>query len=89
MEQKERQYSIDIIAAFAERTVKRLWVLVVLLAVLLAASWAGFLWYLNQYDFESYTTEYTQDGRGLNIIGDRNGVDYHGSTIPNDAPDAD
>lgn len=29
----------------------------------------------SQYDFESY--EYQQDGEGLNIIGDRNGVDYY------------
>lgn len=31
--------------------------------------------YISQYDFESYT--YEQDGQGLNIIGDRNGVDYY------------
>lgn len=30
-----------------------------------------------QYDFESY--EYQQDGEGVNIIGDRNGVDYYGA----------
>lgn len=30
--------------------------------------------YINQYDFESYT--YKQDGAGVNIIGDGNGVDF-------------
>lgn len=31
--------------------------------------------YLEQYDFESY--EYSQDGQGLNIIGDKNGVGFN------------
>lgn len=30
--------------------------------------------YLREYDFEGYTYEYSQDGKGLNIIGDGNGV---------------
>lgn len=42
-----------------------------------------------EYDFESYTTEYTQDGRGLNIIGDGNGVDYNGPALQNDAENAE
>ena len=35
--------------------------------------WLGFI---SQYDFESYSYDYSQDGKGLNIIGDNNGVDY-------------
>jgi len=35
----------------------------------------GFLLYLNQYDFQSYE----QDGSGVNIIGNLNGVDYNGT----------
>lgn len=36
-----------------------------------------FVWYLNQYDFTSTTTTetYTQDGQGLNVIGDSNNID--------------
>lgn len=33
------------------------------------ATIGGFLAYLNQYDFSSYSVEGTQDGNGLNIIG--------------------
>lgn len=77
-------YCLDIISATMERTIRRLWALCIILALLLAGSWAGFLWYLNQYDFAGY--EYTQDGQGVNIIGDSNGVDY-GPTI--ESPKAD
>lgn len=42
--------------------------------------------YLSQYDFETLTETYTQDGRGLNIIGDQNGVNYNGADLQeNDA----
>jgi hypothetical protein len=34
--------------------------------------------FLEQYDIEAYTETYTQDGRGLNLIGDGNEVDYNG-----------
>lgn len=34
--------------------------------------------YLAEYDFSGETYEYSQDGRGLNIMGDNNGVDYNG-----------
>lgn len=30
---------------------------------------AGFVWFLNQFTFESYTVEGVQDGEGINIIG--------------------
>ena len=39
----------------------------------------SWLIYINQYDFEDY--EYTQDGTGVNIIGDSNGVDYYGAEV--------
>ena len=31
--------------------------------------------YLSEYDFSSESYEYSQDGRGLNIMGDNNGVE--------------
>ena len=44
---------------------------------------SNFMWlaYINQYDFESYSYEYQQDGRGLNIIGNGNGVNTNGTEI--------
>ncbi len=65
-----------------ERHVRRLWIalLAAIAAILLTV--CIFVWYLNQYDFESYQ----QDGEGVNIIGNMNGVDYDGpaSTNPNE-----
>lgn len=58
-----------------ERTIKR-FVIALLVVVALWFSTIGiFVLFLNQYDYSS--TEYTQDGEGLNIIGDRNGVGFN------------
>lgn len=60
---------------------RRMFIIIIVCIALWVASLAGtiggFLWYLNQYDFESVTEEYsyTQDGQGTNIIGDNNEVD--------------
>ena len=53
-----------------ERTIKKLWAALLLAIVLLFAANAMWLYAWCQYDYESY--EYSQDGEGLNIIGDRN-----------------
>jgi len=58
-----------------ERTTKRLIIAMFVVIALWFSTIGMFVWYLNQYDFESY--EYTQDGEGLNIIGERNGVDFY------------
>ena len=78
MEQKEK-YFAELTAATLERTIKRLWVLLILLVLLLFASNGAWLLYISQYDFETYSESYTQDGDGLNIIGDRNGVIFDGT----------
>lgn len=51
-------------------TMKRLWILVLVLVVLIAGTNLVWLYEWSQYDY--VTTEYTQDGRGINIIGDDN-----------------
>lgn len=67
-----------------ERTVKRLIIALIVLIVMWFATINIFVWYLNQYDFESY--EYTQDG-GVNIVGDGNGVDCSASESKNQEAD--
>lgn len=70
MENRERepQYYADIIAAMAERTIKRLWVLCIILALLLAASWAGFLLFESQFECVTETTqEVTQSADGTSF----------------------
>lgn len=37
--------------------------------------------YLREYDFEGNSYEYSQDGKGLNIIGDGNGVTSYGPEV--------
>ena len=65
--------------ARAERTVKRLVAVVIVMALLLAGTVAGFLVYLSQYDYEGYS----QDGEGVNNIvsgtDNRNKVVFYGS----------
>ena len=62
-----------------ERQIKRMWIALIAAVVAMVLIVAGFLLYLNQYDFESYQ----QDGEGVNIIGDGNGVDFNGPASPN------
>ena len=58
----------------AERAMKRVVVALIVAVALLFVSNALWLWYISQYDFESY--EYSQDGQGINVIGNDNGVTY-------------
>lgn len=58
-----------------ERTIKRLIIALVISIILIFASNAIWLHYIQQYDFQSY--EYSQDGEGVNVLGDGNGVNYN------------
>jgi hypothetical protein len=72
--------------ARAERHIKRLWITVIVTILLLAACNIAWLIYLNQFDLES--TDIQQDGQGVNIVGDENGVGYNvpeSSYSPQDA----
>lgn len=57
-----------------ERHIKRLTAALITAIIACILITGGFIWYLNQYDF----TSYDQDGEGVNIIGNLNGVDYDG-----------
>lgn len=78
-EREKEQYPIDILVGLAERTIKKLWVIIILLIVLLVVTNAGWIWYESQ--FEDVTTtmqevEQTTDGGGSNSFV---GGDYIGS----------
>lgn len=47
-----------------ERTVKRLWIVVILLIVLLVATNAGWIWYESQWEVVETTVESQTDGGG-------------------------
>lgn len=61
----------------ADRRDRRHWIGHIIELAIIVLMAALFLWYLNQYDFTAETVQ--QDGEGVNIIGDRNGVDYFGA----------
>lgn len=62
-----------------ERYVRRMWIALIIAVLCIALVTGIFVWYLNQYDFCSYE----QDGEGVNIIGDRNGVGFNaGYDVP-------
>lgn len=61
----------------ADRYIKRLWIALITVTICFAAAVISFFWYLSLYDFTSY--DYEQDGTGVNIVGDENGVDYDGA----------
>ena len=71
-DKSEHQYALDIISGTLERTIARQTKIIIVLVLVIALMATLFVWYLNQYDFLAFDVK--QDGNGLNIIGDRNGV---------------
>ena len=61
-----------------ERNIKRLVIALVISIALIFISNMFWLYEWTQYDYESETTTYTQDGQGVNLIGSSNEV-YHGT----------
>ena len=62
------------IVARMERTVKRLFILLIVTVVLVFASNALWLYFWNQYEYEDEQISYEQDGEGTNVIGSDNEV---------------
>lgn len=77
------QYTLDIINSMHEHTEARLWKVIIALIVVIALMAGVFVWYISQYNFVANSTEYTQDGAGLNIIGERNGAYINGAKVQN------
>lgn len=60
--------------ARSERMNRRLVIALVIAVILIFASNALWLWAWMQYDYTGEETVYTQDGQGINVIGDDNHV---------------
>lgn len=80
-EKTNSQYALDIINGMHERTERRLWQIIIALIVVIILMAGVFIWYISQYEFTAFSTEYTQDGAGLNIIGERNGAYINGAKV--------
>lgn len=55
-------------------TIKRLWILIVILVLMLVGTNVAWLIYESQFETFEYSYDYQQDGQGTNIIGDGNDV---------------
>lgn len=66
----ENKYMYDIFAAVTERTIKRLWVVIILLILALIGSNATWIYYESQWEVRetTVTQDVTQDGKGTNIV---------------------
>lgn len=79
----EKQYYMDIISGLAERTIKRLWIVVILLIVLLVGTNAMWIYHESQYEDATITQDVLQEVSGENSRNYFNGGDYYGSEAEN------
>jgi len=87
---EEHKYALDLIQGMADNTIRRLWIVILVLVAVIVLLVGGFVWMWTKYDWISYEEEYTQDGEGLNIIGNRNvGGIFDVAEIPTDDANAD
>ena len=69
MSEKNRQLRLsnEAALAMAERTIRRMFILLLVVVIMWGLSMGAFIWYINQYDYEAY--EITQDSNGVNFVG--------------------
>ena len=58
--------------ARSERHIKRLVIALIIAVVMIAVTNIAWLYLWNSYEYVGDSTSYSQDGEGVNIIGDRN-----------------
>ena len=77
--------AVELLNGAHAQTVKRLWIVIIILIAALVICNAAWLYVWQQYDWvdELESVEYNQDGRGINIIGDHNEADQYGTEIEN------
>ena len=77
MTEREKQYGIDILKALAEQTIKKLWIIIILLIVLLFGTNAAWIWYEAQWEVvETAVTQESENGYN-NYIGNDGDI-YNG-----------
>ena len=83
MPEKEKYY-VDIIGGFAERTVKRLWIVIIILVGLLVVTNAGWIYYESQFQTEQVEVRQINDDGYNNFIGNDGDI-YNGYTSDYDS----
>lgn len=75
------RYAYESAMSTFERVIRRLWIVIIILIVLLAASNGAWIWYESQFEYVSETTtfdvEQDADGNGINRFV---GGDYYGTS---------
>lgn len=75
------RYAYESAMSSFERIIKRLWIVIVILILLLAASNGAWIWYESQFEIvteqTTFEVEQDADGNGMNRFV---GGDYYGST---------
>lgn len=82
---REKDIHLEILASMAERTIKRLWVLIILLVLVIAGLAGYIIWEKEMYDVtvtETYTSE-SDDGGGA-IVNRDGDVNYGESDLHTD-----
>lgn len=79
--------AVELLNGTHAQTVKRLWTVIVILIAALVICNAAWLYAWQQYDWVDTleTIDYTQDGRGINIIGNDNEAGQYGTEIEGEA----
>lgn len=72
---REKDIHLEILASMAERTIKRLWVIIILLVVVLVATNGAWIYYESQFVTEEWTVDAYADGDS-NAIANGDGEVY-------------
>lgn len=65
----KNEFCFEVYTAMAERTIRRLWILCIILIVLIVTTNIAWLYYESQFENISTTTIDTkQDGTGINLV---------------------
>lgn len=84
----DKDIHLEILTGMAERTIKRLWVIIILLVCVLVATNGAWIYYESQFVTEEWTFEAQADGDS-NAIANGNGeVYFYGGESEGDAQEA-
>ena len=78
------ELAFESIAVRTERTIRRLWILIIILIFVLLGTNAGWLWYESQYEYYEITQEATADGSSDINLQNISGDYYGGQSETND-----
>lgn len=76
-----RQYDIDLLSAMAERTIKRLWIVILVLIIALIGTNGAWIWYNAQFEVVETTTEEYQIEQDTEGGGNNNSIIDGGEVV--------